>query len=118
MHQSNIGWRHSDLASCKNLNLKQRGKRMLSLPVPQGRQSIRVVSKRRASVVVSQRRYPCLVLDFSQEGFRLRGSFHLKRSEVVELVLDEYPPICERCSVVWVGRAGSKYEGEVGLEIV
>lgn len=91
---------------------------MLSLPVPQGRQSTRVISKRHASVVVCQRRHPCLVLDFSQEGFRLRGSFLAKRGQVVELVLDEYPPSCERCSVVWVGKAGSKHEGEVGLEIV
>jgi hypothetical protein len=118
MRLSNIGWRHSDLASCKNLNLKYRGDRMLSLPIPQGRQSIRVLSKRRASLVVSQSRHSCLVLDFSQGGFRMRGSFHLRRGQMVELVLDEFPPICERCSVVWVGKAGSKYEGEVGLEIV
>jgi hypothetical protein len=76
------------------------------------------MSKRRASVVVDQKRYPCLVLDFSQEGFRLRGSLNLKRGHVVELVLDEYPPICERCSVVWVGKPGSRYEGEVGVEVV
>jgi len=48
----------------------------------------------------------------------MRGSFHLRRGQMVELVLDEFPPICERCSVVWVGKPGSKYEGEVGLEIV
>jgi PilZ domain-containing protein len=91
---------------------------MLSLPLPRGRQSTRVTSKRRASIVVSQSRYPCLVLDFSLDGFRLRGSFHLKRSQMVELVLEEFPPICERCSVVWVGKAGSKHEGEAGLQVV
>jgi PilZ domain-containing protein len=91
---------------------------MLSLPLPPGRRSIRVMSKRRASLVVTERMYPCLVLDFSLEGFRLRGSLHLKRGQMVELVLEEYPPICERCSVVWVGKAGSKQEGEAGLEVI
>ena len=88
--------------------------------VPKGRRSNRVVSKRRASLVVNldrnQKRLPCLVLDSSKEGFRLRGSFQLRRGQLVELILEEEPPICERCSVVWVGKAGSKQEGEIGLE--
>jgi hypothetical protein len=46
----------------------------------------------------------------------LRGGFDLRRGQVVELVFDEDPPISERCSVVWVGKAGSKKEREVGLE--
>jgi hypothetical protein len=95
---------------------------MLSLPLPRGRRSTRVMSKRRASLVINlegkQKRFPCLVLDSSMEGFRVRGSFHLKRGQMVELVLDEYPPISERCTVVWVGKAGSKQEGEAGLETV
>jgi hypothetical protein len=94
---------------------------MLSSPVHQGRRSKRVMSKRRASLVINldrnQRRLPCLVLDSSKEGFRLRGNFHLRRGQVVELILDENPPNSERCSVVWVGKAGSKQEGEVGLEM-
>jgi hypothetical protein len=61
---------------------------------------------------------PCLVLDSSKEGFRLRGSFDLRRGQVVELILDEETVSPERCSVVWVGKAGSKQEGEVGLETV
>jgi hypothetical protein len=88
--------------------------------VPKGRRSNRVVSKRRASLVVNldrnQKRLPCLILDSSKEGFRLRGSFQLRRGQLVELILEEEPPICERCSVVWVGKAGSKQEGEIGLE--
>ncbi|PYT60822.1 MAG: hypothetical protein DMG35_10365 [Acidobacteria bacterium] len=95
---------------------------MPSFPVPKGRRSKRVMLKRRASLVINldsnQKRFPCLVLDSSKEGFRLRGSSHLRRGQVVELILDEDPPISERCSVVWVGKAGSKQEGEVGLEIV
>jgi hypothetical protein len=89
-------------------------------PVPKTRRSERVVSKRRASLVVNldrkPKRLPCLVLDSSIEGFRLRGSFELKRGQEVEIILDEETPSAERCSVVWVGRAGSEQEGEVGLE--
>ncbi len=95
---------------------------MPSFPVPQGRRSKRVVSKRRASLVVNldhkPKRFPCLVFDSSKEGFRLRGSFALRRGQVVELILDEGTPGLERCSVVWVGKAGSTQEGEVGLETI
>jgi hypothetical protein len=81
------------------------------------------VSKRRASLVINldrkPKRLPCLVLDSSKEGFRLRGSLHpIRRGQVVELILDEEMPNPQRCSVVWVGKAGSKQEGEVGLEKV
>jgi len=44
------------------------------------------------------------------------GSLDFRRGQVVELILDENPPMFERCSVVCVGKAGSKQEGEVGLE--
>ena len=93
---------------------------MHSFPVRKARRSKRVVAKRRASLVINldrkPKRLPCLVLDTSKEGFRLRGSFDLRRGQVVELSLDEETPSAERCSVVWVGKAGSKQEGEVGLE--
>jgi hypothetical protein len=89
---------------------------------PERRRSTRVLSKRRGSLVINldrnQRRLPCLLLDSSKAGFRLRGIFHLRRGQVVELILDEDPLSSERCSVVWVGKAGSKQEGEVGLETV
>ena len=96
---------------------------MPSLPVVKARRSKRVVSKRRASLVINldrkPKRLPCLVLDSSKEGFRLRGSFHfIRRGQVVELILDDEMPNPQRCSVVWVGKAGSKQEGEVGLETV
>jgi len=78
--------------------------------------------KRRASLVVNldrnQKRVPCLVLDSSKDGFHLRGSFHLRRGEIVEVVLDEDPLNAVRCSIVWVGKPGTKQEGEVGLETV
>ena len=93
---------------------------MPSSPFFKARRSKRVVSKRRASLVVNldrkPKRHPCLVLDSSKEGFRLRGSFDLRRGQVVELILDEDIPSPERCRVVWVGKAGSKREGELGLE--
>jgi hypothetical protein len=80
------------------------------------------MSKKRASVVINldrdQKRLPCLVVDSSKEGFRLRGSFHLRRGQAVEIVLDEDPLRAVRCSVVWVGKAGSKQEGEAGLETI
>ena len=81
-----------------------------------------MMSKRRGSLVIDldgkPKRFPCLVVDSSKEGFRLRGSFDLRRGQVVELILDEETPSPERCSVVWVGKAGSKQDGEVGLETV
>jgi hypothetical protein len=93
---------------------------MPSFPVSRALRSKRVVSKRRASLVINldrkPKRLPCLVLDSSKKGFRLRGSFDLRRGQVVELTIDEETPSPERCSVVWVGKAGSKQEGEIGLE--
>jgi hypothetical protein len=93
---------------------------MPSSPVPERRCSKRLMSKRRASLVINldrrPQRFPCLVLDSSKEGFRLRGSFHLRRGQVVELILDEDMPSSVRCSVAWVGKLGSKQEEEVGLE--
>jgi hypothetical protein len=94
---------------------------MPSFPFPEGRRPMRVMSKSRASLIINldrnQKRFPCLVLDSSKEGFRLRGNFRLKRGQVVEIVLDEDPLTSLRCSVTWVGKPGSEQEGEVGLEI-
>ena len=95
---------------------------MSSFPIAEGRRSHRVMLKRRASLVINldrnQKRFPCLVLDSSKGGFRLRGTFHLRRGQAVELILDQEPFHSVRCRVVWVGKDGSKQEAEVGLEIV
>ena len=95
---------------------------MPGFALPEGRRSKRVMSKKRASLIINPdrrpERFPCLVLDSSKEGCRLRGTFQLKCGQVVEVVFDDDPPNFQRCSVVWVGKAGSKQEGEVGLEII
>jgi len=95
---------------------------MPTSPVPEGRRSKRIVSKKRASLVVNlqqnQTRVPCLVLDATDRGFRLHVNSRLKRGHVVELILDEDPLSAVRCSVVWIGKADSKQAGQVGLETV
>ncbi len=88
------------------------------MPVPERRYLKRSPCKQRASLVLDFKRQPCLVLDSSKNGFRVRGSFRLKRGQVVEIILEEDPFNPVRCGVVWVGKAGSKQEGEVGLETV
>jgi hypothetical protein len=59
-------------------------------PVPEARRSKRVVAKRRASLVINldrkPKRHPCLVLDSSKEGFRLRGDFKFRPGQLVELI--------------------------------
>ena len=60
----------------------------------------------------------CCSLCFGREvaGSELRGSFKLRRGQIVEVISDADPLNSVRCSVVWIGKAGSKQEGEVGLE--
>jgi hypothetical protein len=86
------------------------------MPVPEHRYLKRSPCKQRASLVHDLKRQPCLVLDSSKNGLRVRGSFRVRRGQVVEIILDEDPLTSMQCSVAWVGKAGSKQEGEVGLE--
>jgi hypothetical protein len=85
------------------------------------RTSPRVNAKHRASLVINlernQKRVPCLVVDSSKHGFRLRGIPLLRRGQLVELILEENLHVSQRCRVVWVGKAGSKEAGDVGLEV-
>jgi hypothetical protein len=94
---------------------------MPSFPVAHGRHSARVMSKKPARLVIHlggvQKMFPCLIVDRSQEGFRLRGSFKLRHGQLVELVVDE-PVDSVPCEVIWVGTAGSRQEGEAGLQTV
>ncbi|MGB7848021.1 MAG: PilZ domain-containing protein [Candidatus Acidiferrum sp.] len=95
---------------------------MPKFPVEESRRWNREIGRKRASLVIDEgsqlKRIPCLVIDSSREGLRLRGSFQLRRGQVVEVVLDENPSAAARCRVVWVGKAGSKLEGEAGLKCV
>ena len=95
---------------------------MPSVSIPGGRCSKRTVVKERASLMISshdsQKRLPCLVVDSSKEGFRIRGGFHLRRGQVVEIILDDEPLSSVRCSVVWIGKLGSQQEGESGLQTI
>lgn len=95
---------------------------MGTLPFTEGRRSKRTVVKKRASLVVrhgrQHERVPCLILDSSQDGFRLRATVSLKRRQVVEVILDEDPFNAVQYSVIWVGKPKSKNEGEVGLRAV
>ena len=95
---------------------------MPSFSFREGRRSKRVISKIRASLIINPdrkpERLPCLVLDSSNEGFRLRGTFRLKPGQVVEVTLDDDPTNFQRCRVIWVGKAGSKQDGEAGVKIV
>jgi hypothetical protein len=78
--------------------------------------------KRRASLIAKlgrqEERIPCLILDSSPDGFRLRATVNLKRGQIVEVVAEGDPFGSVRCSVVWVGKPGSKQEGQVGLQTV
>lgn len=95
---------------------------MPTFPIPERRRLERKALKKRASLVVErgeqQERIPCLILDSSRDGFRLRGTFRLRRGQVVEVILEEHPMNAVRCGVMWVGKPGSRQEGEAGLQTV
>lgn len=96
------------------------GKAVPTLPVNEGRRSKRIALKKGASVVVNlgsqPQRLPCLIVDRSPEGFRLRGGFRLKRGQMVEVIPGDDELNAIRCSVVWIGKPGSKQDGEIGLK--
>lgn len=84
-------------------------------PFAKGRRSERVVTKKRGSLIANVKgrveRFPCLVVDRSQGGLKLRGSFRLRRGQMVEVTTDD-DLLTVRCRVAWVR------EGEAGLETV
>lgn len=91
----------------------------MSVPAHQVRRSKRIVETKRASLVVDlaahAKRVPCLIVNSSPEGFRVRMGLRLKRGQSVEVIPHDDPLQAVRCNVVWVGKAGSKQEGYVGL---
>ena len=102
--------------------LSRRAAQVPTSLVPEGRRFNREEVRKRASLVVSlgghERGYPCLILDSSPEGFRVRWPHQLRRGQVVKVILDEDPFNAVRCKVIWVAKTGSKQEGEAGLETV
>ena len=48
----------------------------------------------------------------------MRGSFRLKRGQLVELVVDDPMMDSVRCEVIWIGKAGSELAEEVGLQAI
>jgi PilZ domain len=95
---------------------------MAETKIPERRRAKRTPLKRRASLVVKRgtqhERVPCIVLDSSPDGFRMGGTARLKRGQLVEVILSEDPFNTIPCSVIWVGKPGSKQGGEVGLQAV
>lgn len=94
----------------------------LSHSLPERRKFKRTALKKRASLVVKRwendERIPCLIVDSSQEGFRMRGTVRLKRGQMVEVILGENPINTEFCNVVWTGKEGSEQIGEAGLQTI
>lgn len=86
---------------------------MPSFLASEQRRSKKIVTKKRGSVLVNLKgrveRFPCIVIDGSEDGLRLRGSFHLRRGQGVEVTFDD-ELMTVRCRVRWVR------ESEAGLE--
>ena len=87
------------------------------------RRSKGVITKNPDSPIVNckghAKRRPCLIVDKSPGGFRLRAAISkLRRGQVVEVILGEDPSKSVQCSVVSIGKPGSKQEGEAGLQTV
>ena len=77
--------------------------------------------KKHGSLIVNNhdrhlQRHACLIVEVSRGGFRVRGSFRLKRGQVVEVVSNDDPLSIVKCNVVWVGNVNTAQQGEVGLE--
>ena len=112
------------LASCLGYlrTLSERILSMVNSAASELRRSNRTVMRKRASLIITLKgraeRLPCLVVDSSQGGLKLLGSFRLKRGQVVEVIWDADPSNSVRYRVIWTGNPGSKREGEAGLETV
>jgi hypothetical protein len=66
-------------------------------------------------------KYSCLSVDLSQGGLRVRTHIMLEPKQtlkVVPYVLSDGSVYVVRSRVVWVGDAGSRLEGQSGLEFL
>src|SRR5258708_17177681 len=77
--------------------------------------SNRIVTKKCASLVITlsgvQKMFACLIVDRSQEGFRLRGNFRLRRGPLLELLLDDAVDSLP-VGGIWVGQPEAQKVGE------
>jgi hypothetical protein len=75
--------------------------------------------RKRASLIIrlgrQEERIPCLILDGSRDGFKIRG-VRLSRGQIVEIIPEGDPLDAVRCRVVWAGKPGSGHDGELGLQ--
>lgn len=86
------------------------------------RQFDRLPSKKRGSLVITPeyehaQRFPCLIIDASPVGFKLRVGVRLRRGQLVEVIANDDPFTAVPCTVIWVGDPGSKQQGVVGLRV-
>lgn len=86
--------------------------------VPERRCLDRAQIRKRSSLIVERGelvgRFPCIILDVSQNGLRISGTSRLNRGQMVEVVLDEHHAAV-RYEVIWTGALGSIQQGEAGL---
>jgi hypothetical protein len=95
---------------------------MCAVIIGENRQFSRALSKKPAGLVVKldyerEQRFPCLITNASPFGFKLRVGVQLRCGQFVEVISNDDPFSAVRCKVIWVGKAGSKEQGEVGLKI-
>lgn len=87
---------------------------------PRDRRSKRVGTKRLASIVVQHdsepEEIPCLILNISADGFRLRTVSPLQAGQVVKIILPNETHDALPCRVVWAGKEGPKRQSEAGLQ--
>jgi hypothetical protein len=60
-------------------------------------------------------RVPCIVLDVSAKGLRIRSANRLSPGQIIDFVSDGRNDL--RCRVVWTGDVGSIQSGQAGLRI-
>jgi hypothetical protein len=74
----------------------------------------RIITKKHARLVVNQTMLPCLVIDISQGGFRLRGSFKLTHGQLVQIILDDTPLQLSNAKLYGSGTKGQSRHGKRG----
>ena len=89
----------------------------------ENRQFNQFASKKPGSLVVKldyehEQRFPCLITNASPAGLKLCVSVRLRSGQFVEVISNDDPFTALRCKVIWVGKTGSREQGEVGLKLL